>query len=83
MPNYNPATVYGAWPNTAYPPVYLPPPPGQQFADSFVKGFGYSLGVATTYALFSSIDWDDDDHHHHDDDHHDDDYHHGGKRLST
>lgn len=79
VPNYNPATVYGAWPNTAYPPVYLPPPPGQQFADSFVKGFGYSLGVATTYALFSSIDWDDDDHHHHDDDHyHDDDYRHGG-----
>ncbi|EDU5068476.1 DUF3300 domain-containing protein [Salmonella enterica] len=68
VPNYNPATVYGAWPNTAYPPVYLPPPPGQQFADSFVKGFGYSLGVATTYALFSSIDWDDDDHHHHDGD---------------
>ncbi|ECI3518651.1 DUF3300 domain-containing protein [Salmonella bongori] len=79
VPNYNPATVYGAWPNTAYPPVYLPPPPGQQFADSFVKGFGYSLGVATTYALFSSIDWDDDDHHHYDDDHHhDDDDHHGG-----
>lgn len=25
VPNYNPATVYGAWPNTAYPPVYLPP----------------------------------------------------------
>ncbi|POU01024.1 DUF3300 domain-containing protein [Escherichia sp. ESNIH1] len=78
VPNYNPATVYGSWPNTAYPPVYLPPPPGQQFADSFVKGFGYSLGVATTYALFSNIDWDDDDHHHHDDDHHDDDHHDGG-----
>ncbi len=35
-------------PNSAYPPVYLPPPPGEQFTDSFVKGFGYSLGVATT-----------------------------------
>ncbi|WP_414166102.1 DUF3300 domain-containing protein [Superficieibacter sp. BNK-5] len=81
VPTYNPTTVYGTWPNTAYPPVYLPPPPGQQFADSFVKGFGYSLGVATTYALFSSIDWDHDDHHHHDDDHHhhdDHDYHNGG-----
>ena len=78
VPNYNPATVYGSWPNTTYPPVYLPPPPGQQFADSFVKGFGYSLGVATTYALFSNIDWDDDDHHHHDDDHHDDHQHDGG-----
>lgn len=70
VPAYNPSVVYGAWPDTAYPPVYLPPPPGEQFTDSFVKGFGYSLGVATTYALFSSIDWDDDDHHHHDDDDH-------------
>lgn len=77
VPNYNPATVYGSWPNTALPPVYLPPPPGEQFTSSFVKGFGYSLGVATTYALFSNIDWDNDDHHHHhDDDHHHDDHHH-------
>ncbi|WP_202305285.1 DUF3300 domain-containing protein [Dryocola clanedunensis] len=73
VPNYNPSTVYGTWPNTSYPPVYLPPPPGQQFTDSLVRGFGYSLGVATTYALFSSIDWHDDDDYHH---HHDDDYHH-------
>lgn len=76
VPSYNPSTVYGTWPNTAYPPVYLPPTPGEQFAGSFVKGFGYSLGVATTYALFSNIDWDDNDHHH--DDHHHDDDHHGG-----
>lgn len=81
VPTYNPATVYGAWPAASYPPVSLPPP-GQQFANSFVKGFGYSLGVATTYALFSSIDWDD-DHHHHDHDHnhdhdHDHDHDHGG-----
>ena len=78
VPNYNPTTVYGTWPNTAYPPVYLPPPPGQQFTDSLVRGFGFSLGVATTYALFSNIDWDDD--HHHDDDyhHHDDGYRGGG-----
>ncbi|EQW69260.1 hypothetical protein G908_00386 [Escherichia coli UMEA 3108-1] len=89
IPNYNPNVVYGSWANTAYPPVYLPPPAGEPFVDSFVRGFGYSMGVATTYALFSSIDWDDDDHdhHHHDDDHDhhhhdDDDYHHhdGGHR---
>lgn len=85
VPNYNPATVYGTWPNTAYPPVYLPPPPGEQFASSFVKGFGYSLGVATTWALFSNIDWDDDDHHHHDDDHHHHDdrgYEHNGDNIN-
>ncbi|EHB7662540.1 TPA: DUF3300 domain-containing protein [Escherichia coli] len=79
IPNYNPGVVYGSWANTAYPPVYLPPPAGEPFVDSFVRGFGYSMGVATTYALFSSIDWDDDDHDHH---HDDDDYHHhdGGHR---
>ena len=76
IPNYNPTVVYGNWANTAYPPVYLPPPAGEPFIDSFVRGFGYSMGVATTYALFSSIDWDDDDHDHHH--HDDDDYHHHG-----
>lgn len=83
IPNYNPNVVYGSWANTAYPPVYLPPPAGEPFVDSFVRGFGYSMGVATTYALFSSIDWDDDDHDHHHHHHHDDDdYHHhdGGHR---
>ncbi|MCM7514140.1 DUF3300 domain-containing protein [Enterobacter cloacae complex sp. 2022EL-00788] len=77
VPTYNPNTVYGTWPNAAYPPVYLPPSPGEQFTDSLVKGLGFSLGVATTYAIFSNIDWDDDDdwdHHHHDDDWD----HHGG-----
>ncbi|EGD5049529.1 DUF3300 domain-containing protein [Escherichia coli] len=80
IPNYNPNVVYGSWANTAYPPVYLPPPAGEPFVDSFVRGFGYSMGVATTYALFSSIDWDDEDHDHHH--HDDDDYHHhdGGHR---
>ncbi len=80
IPNYNPNVVYGSWANTAYPPVYLPPPAGEPFVDSFVREFGYSMGVATTYALFSSIDWDDEDHDHHH--HYDDDYHHhdGGHR---
>ncbi|MHA1001811.1 DUF3300 domain-containing protein [Leclercia pneumoniae] len=75
VPTYNPNTLYGTWPNSAYPPIYLPPSPGEQFTNSLVKGLGFSLGVATTYALFSNIDWDDDwDHHHHDDDWD----HHGG-----
>ncbi|WP_219366778.1 DUF3300 domain-containing protein [Enterobacter chuandaensis] len=69
VPTYNPNTVYGTWPNTAYPPTYLPPSPGEQFGNSFVNGLGFSLGVVTTYAIFSNIDWDDDDDwdHHHDD----------------
>lgn len=84
IPNYNPNVVYGSWANTAYPPVYLPPPAGEPFVDSFVRGFGYSMGVATTYALFSSIDWDDDDdYHHHDGGHRDgNDWQHNGDNIN-
>ncbi|MGL4683882.1 MAG: DUF3300 domain-containing protein [Hafnia alvei] len=82
IPSYNPNVVYGTWATPAYPPVYLSPPPGEQFTNGLVSGIGFGIGVATTYALFSSLDWHDDDHHHHDDDHHHDDgYHddgHGG-----
>ncbi|AYN27526.1 DUF3300 domain-containing protein [Buttiauxella sp. 3AFRM03] len=68
VPTYNPTTAYGTWPNTAYPPVYLPPPE-DQFGDNFVDGLGFGLGIVTTAALFGSIDWDDDDY---------DGYHGGG-----
>ncbi len=34
----------GTGPTSAYPPVYLPPPAGEPFIDSFVRGFGYSMG---------------------------------------
>lgn len=77
VPSYNPNVVYGTWPTPAYPPVYLPPPPGQQFVDGMVSGIGFGVGVAATYAIFGSIDWDDDHHDHHDD-HHDDGHHGGG-----
>lgn len=75
VPSYNPNVVYGTWATPAYPPVYLPPPPGEVFTNSLVSGIGFGIGVATTYALFSSLDWDDD---HHDDDHHHDDHHDDG-----
>lgn len=81
VPSYNPNVVYGAWPTPAYPPVYLPPPPGQQFVNGVASGIGFGVGVAATYAIFGNIDWDDDHHHHDDYDHHDDhhdDGHHGG-----
>ncbi|STQ14162.1 protein YacH [Enterobacter cloacae] len=69
VPTYNPNTVYGTWPTRLTRPP-ISPSPGEQFTDSLVKGLGFSLGVATTYAIFSNIDWDDDDDwdHHHDDD---------------
>ncbi len=39
VPNYNPTVVYGAWPYPAYPPVYLPPPPGYTFGTARLAGW--------------------------------------------
>lgn len=68
--NYNLIVVYGNWVNIVYLLVYLLLLVGELFVDSFVCGFGYSMGVVIMYVLFSSIDWDDDDYdyYHHDND---------------
>ncbi len=38
VPTYNPTVVYGTWPYPAYPPVYVPPPPGYAIASGFAAG---------------------------------------------
>ncbi len=49
VPSYNPSTVYGTSAEQRLSAgLSAAPLPGEQFTDSFVKGFGYSLGVATT-----------------------------------
>jgi len=47
LPSYNPTTVYGAWAYPAYPPVYLPPPPGYVFSPALggVLAFGTAIAV--------------------------------------
>ena len=53
VPVYNPAEVYGQWPDQAYPPVYVPPPP--QFVNpGFVlgAGLGFSLGFGIVHSLW-------------------------------
>jgi hypothetical protein len=52
VPNYNPTVVYGAWPYPAYPPVYLPPPPGYAFGTALVSGMAFAAGVAVVGSLW-------------------------------
>lgn len=40
VPSYNPSTVYGTPPNSAYPPVYLPPLPGSSLPIASSKASG-------------------------------------------
>jgi hypothetical protein len=52
VPSYNPTIVYGAWPYPAYPPVYLPPPPGYVFGAALVSGIAFATGVAVVGSLW-------------------------------
>ncbi|WP_244848954.1 DUF3300 domain-containing protein [Caballeronia sp. SL2Y3] len=57
VPTYNPTVVYGAWPYPAYPPVYVPPPPGYAIASGFAAGLAFGTGVAVANALWGDCDW--------------------------
>ncbi|WP_027801717.1 DUF3300 domain-containing protein [Paraburkholderia dilworthii] len=57
VPTYNPTVVYGAWPYPAYPPVYVPPPPGYAVASGLAAGLAFGAGIAITSALWSDVNW--------------------------
>ncbi|MDQ0624908.1 MAG: DUF3300 domain-containing protein [Paraburkholderia graminis] len=57
VPTYNPTVVYGVWPYPAYPPVYVPPPPGYAVASGLAAGLAFGVGIAITSALWSDVNW--------------------------
>ena len=57
VPTYNPTVVYGAWPYPAYPPVYVPPPPGYAIATGFMTGLAFGAGVAVANSLWGGFNW--------------------------
>ncbi len=51
VPVYNPAEVYGEWPDQAEPPIYLPPPPGF-YVGAIGAGVGFSIGFGVAAPLW-------------------------------
>ncbi len=52
VPVYNPTVVYGTWAYPAYPPVYLPPPPGYAVGAAIFAGFAFGAAVAINNSLW-------------------------------
>jgi hypothetical protein len=61
VPVYNPADVYGEWPDSDYPPVFLPPPPGF-YSGAIGAGIGFSVGLGIVGPLWG---WGHPDWHNH------------------
>jgi hypothetical protein len=57
VPTYNPTVVYGAWPYPAYPPYYMPPPPGYYFGNALLTGMAFGAGLAITNSLWGGYNW--------------------------
>jgi len=53
VPVYNPTVVYGTWAYPAYPPVYLPPPPGYGWGPVVGTALVFGIGVVVTAALWN------------------------------
>ncbi len=56
VPSYNPTYIYGPWPYPAYPPYYVPYPPGYWFsgfvAGAVTAGIAWGVGVGISNALW-------------------------------
>jgi hypothetical protein len=61
VPTYNPTVVYGTWPYPAYPPVYMPPPPGYALAGGLAAGLAFGTGVAIANSLWGGFNWNNHD----------------------
>jgi len=57
VPQYNPTVVYGTWPYPAYPPYYVPYPPGYWFSGAVATGIAWGVGIAAGAALWGGCNW--------------------------
>ena len=57
VPQYNPTVVFGPWLWPAYPPFFIPPPPGFWFSSAVATGIAWGVGIGVRNALWGGVNW--------------------------
>ena len=57
VPKYNPTYVYGAWTYPAYPPFFIPYPPGYWFSAAVATGIAWGVGIGVRNAIWGGCNW--------------------------
>jgi hypothetical protein len=52
VPTYNPSTIYGPWPYSAYPPYYMYPP-----GYAYAPGLAFATGIFVGAAIWGNCNW--------------------------
>lgn len=59
VPMYNPVNVFGPWMWPAFPPVWIPPPPGfwWSWRSPVAAGIWWGVGIGVTHAVWGRANW--------------------------
>ncbi len=59
VPMYNPVNVFGPWMWPAFPPVWIPPPPGfwWSWRSPVAVGIWWGVGIGVTHAAWGRANW--------------------------
>jgi hypothetical protein len=57
VPQYNPMYAFGAWGYPAYPPYFIPPPPGYWFSAAITTGIVWGVSIGVRNALWGGTNW--------------------------